>query len=767
MTAVGRPMRRREDPSLLRGRGKYVDDIAVPGLLHIAFARSPYAHARLTSIDVSAARALPGVVAAVTAEDVAGIDQPPLNQRVKGMQVPPNPALASGAVHAPGVPVAAVVAESRAIARDAAGLVEAEYEPLDGIADAWDALQEGAPRAREELASNVCFSLSKQGGDVDAAFAAADHVTRLRVFSPRVASVTMEPRVILCVPDPLGDGLTIYLATQSPFRLRADLARVIGLPENRVRVVAPNVGGAFGTKNSVYREDAVAAYMALQLGRPVKWASTRSEDFLTQQQGRDLGEEVELALKRDGTMLGLKVRSWANLGGYLSPGAAGPPQRVLNMSQGAYRIPAVAVELTTALTNTPSTGAYRGAGRPETVLLIERLADEAARDLGMDPLAFRRKNFIPPDAFPYKNATGASYDSGDYEKSLRRALELADYEGLLRRRDAARARGEIYGVGVATFVEPSGGGGFESGSVRIERSGAITAVSGSSAQGQGHETVFAQVVADRLGVDPSQVVVLQGDTQGVTQGVGTYGSRSAIMGGSALSIASERLVEKAKRIAAHLLEAAPEDVTLDGGRFSIVGTPDRGVSWSDIAAAAYRSMDLPEGEEAGLEATSFFQPEKDSYGFGAHVAAVRIDRETGSISLEKLVCVDDCGVILNPLVVEGQVLGGIAQGLGQAFMEQVAFDLDGQVLSGTLGDYAVPLAADMPTLDKLLLDHTVTPSPRNPLGVKGVGESGTIGAPAALANAVVDALSPYGIRQVDMPFTAHRIWQHLRDAGAV
>jgi carbon-monoxide dehydrogenase large subunit len=527
-------------------------------------------------------------------------------------------------------------------------------------------------------------------------------------------------------------------------------------------VITPDVGGAFGVKNNVYREYAIPALMALRLKRPVKWIATRGDEFVTMQQGRDMRIDVDLALARDGTFRGLNVRNVANLGAYLQPAAVGPPGRPLTQSPGCYRLANVGVEVAGVTTNTPGTGPYRGAGRPESVLLIERVVDAAARQLEFDQVAVRRQNFIPATDFPHTNALGAVYDSGDYAGALDRALELANWSALLGERDAARERDEVMGVGLATFIEPSAGAGFESGIVRIEATGKVTAITGSSAHGQGHETAFAQIVADQLGVAWHEIVVLHGDTHGVPQAVGTFGSRSAALGGSALVLASERVVAKARRLAAHLLEAAADDVEFVDGAFAIAGAPDRRVGWADLATAAYSTLNLPDGDEPGLEATAFFTPESEAFGFGAHIAVVAIDRDTGQVRVRRLMCVDDCGRVLNPLLVEGQVVGGIAQGLGQALMEQVVFDAGGQVQTASLGDYAIPRAVDMPALDELILAHTVTPAPWNPLGVKGVGESGTVGAPAAIVNAVVDALEPFGATHVDMPFTSEKLWRVMQ-----
>lgn len=762
---LGSPLRRREDAALLTGRGRFVDDLDVAGTAFVAFARSPYAKARIGRVDSARATSLQGVLAVVTADDLRALPDMPLNVRAPGMLVPPNPVLARDTVNAVGIGVAAVVAETRAAAEDAAAAIEIDYEPLDAVASSSAALDAQAGRTWDQLESNRSFGNRRAGGDVAVAFEAADEVVSVTVVNQRLAPVPIEPRAALAVPDPLGDGLTLYVAAQSPFRLRAPIAQLLSLAENRVRIVTPDVGGAFGAKNNLYREYVVVAWCALRLNRAVKWVATRSEEFATMQQGRDMQIDVSLAVQRDGTFTGLRVHSVANLGAYLQAAAVGPPGAPLAQSSGCYDIPNIGVEIEAVVTNTTAVGPYRGAGRPESVLLIERIVDQAARTLSLDPADVRRRNFIKPDAFPFKNALGVVYDSGDYARALDQALHLSDYPALVRTREAARAEGRLVGIGWSTFVEPSAGAGFESGLIRIEQSGQVTAITGSSAQGQGHETTFAQLIADRLGVPMDHVVVLHGDTHAAPRAIGTFGSRSAALGGSALAVAAQRVVDKARRIAAHLLEVAAEDVVSSQGAFSVAGAPDRRVTWADLGAAAYGSLNLPAGEEAGLEATAFFTPESELWGFGAHVAMVEIDRETGAPCLHKLVCVDDCGNVMNPLLAEGQVLGGLAQGLGQAFMEQVVYSSDGQLQTGSLGDYALPRANDMPTLDQLVLGHTVTPSPLNPLGVKGVGEAGTIGAPPAVANAVVDALAPLGIRHVDMPFTAEKLWRLVHGAA--
>src|SRR5215468_11134510 len=756
---IGRSVRRVEDPVLITGKGCYVDDIQLPGILHMAFLRSPYPHAKITSMQTGAAQALPGVVTVVTGADLSEHLHVPVIPLVPGMKIPPHPLLARGAVHAAGAPVAAVVAHSRALAEDAVNAIEVEYAALPVVVNAEKALESGAPLAREELDSNICYTATKQGGDVDRAFAEAEHIVRLRIASPRLVALTLEPRGVLAKPEPTGD-LTVWLSTQSPHLVRADLATAIGFPEHRIRVIAPDVGGGFGSKATLYQDEALACHLALQLGRPIKWIATRSEDFLTTNQGRDQVMMSELALKRDGTMLGLKVRVVGNLGAYLNSLSAIPPLRMMAMAPGCYQIQNCSVEVVAVFTNTIPTGPYRGAGRPESVLNIERLVDKAARELGMDHLEIRRKNFIRPEQFPYRTGVNVEYDSGEYERALAEALRLSDYENLIRQRDEARQRGELVGVGLSTFAEPSGGVGFESATVRVERSGDITVLTGSSSHGQGHETAFAQVVAEKMGVAMNHVVIRHGDTLVVPQGVGTFGSRSAIAGGGALAIAVDRVVEKACRIAAHLMEAAAADIVQTDGGFAVAGVPDKKVAWRQIAAAAYGG-NVPGGTDLGLQETVFFDPRREAWGFGAHLALVRIDRETGTLTLEKLVLVDDCGVVINPMILNGQIHGGVAQGLGEALREQMLFGENGEVLTGSLMNYAVPRAGDMP---QLTLGETVTPNPFNPLGVKGVGEAGCNGAPPAVANAVMDALAPLGIDHIDMPYTAPKIWAAIRNA---
>jgi aerobic carbon-monoxide dehydrogenase large subunit len=757
--ATGKPVRRVEDRRFLAGRGRYVDDVQPSDVVHLAFVRSPYPSARVVSVSVEAARAQPGVLAVVTSEDLEGVGDVP-TLPLPFAKIPPYPPLARGRVAAVGVPVVALVAETSAAARDAADLVQVEYDPQPGVASAEAALDAGAPLVHPGLDRNLCYTLTREGGDVDGAFQQADTVVRLRVDSPRVAPLALEPRAVVAMP---GDGasafsLTVWVSSQAPHGVRGDLARALGMPPDRIRVIAPDVGGGFGAKSGVTPEYLLASYYALKLGRPVKWVATRGEDMQVTTQGRDMVIYVELAARRDGTLTGLKLRNVANMGAYLHSASAIPPTFILSMASGCYRIPGVRVESSAVFTNTPSTGPYRGAGRPESVLALERGIDRLAVELGIDAVELRRKNFIQPDEFPYRTATGAEYDSGNYGRALEKALDLANYPELVRQRDAARGRGELMGIGVSTFVEPSGSPGGETGLVRVEPNGDVTLVTGSHSHGQGHETSFAQVVADQLQMPMQQVRVVHGDTAAIGGGTGTFASRSMVLGGGAAVAAATRVIDKARQIAANQLEVTLEDVESVEGGFAVAGAPSKRITWPEVARVAYTPGGQTAGEGPGLEATELFDTQGE-WPFGTHLAVVRIDRDTGHVNVEQIVAVDDCGNVVNPLIVDGQVQGGIAQALGQALTERVVYDAEGQLLTGSLGDYAVPRAADMPPMH---LGHTVTPSPFNPLGAKGVGEAGTNGCPPAVANAVMDALSPLGISHLDLPFTTESVWQAIQ-----
>ena len=756
-TYVGRPMKRVEDPKLITGQGRYVDDVKLPGMAHLAFVRSPHAHARVTALRVEAARKAPGVIAVITAKDLVGLKPLPPAVTVPGMKVPLSPILADTVVHAVGIPVAAVVAGTPAQARDAADLVEVEYDPLPAIADPEAALRPEAPLVHPEFGTNEAFRMVAKGGDAEAALAKADHIVRVRVAHPRLAAAPIETRGIVAAYDPGTEELTVWLTTQTPFRARGDLATILNYPDTKIRVIAPEVGGSFGVKR-VYREDAITAFLARKTGRPVKWVSTRSEDLMTTLQGRGAVDEAEAAVTKDGKITALKVKIVCNMGAHFIAQSLVPNLRHSALVPGAYQIPNVEVTTIGVFTNAAPTGPYRGAGRPEAAFLIERVVDEAAHAVGLDPAEIRRRNFIPPEAFPYKTATGLTYDSGNYAEALAKALKMADYDGLRREQAEARRRGEIFGIGLSAYVEPSGGAGWESGMVRVEPTGRVTAVTGSSPHGQGLETTFSQIVADYVGVSFEDVAVRHGDTLGGPPGVGTFGSRSAAMGGSALVQAATEVREKGRRLAASLLEARLEDIEPVRGGFQVKGVPDRRVTWGKVAEFVYRGLRLPKGEKPGLEATVFYGQEQEMYSFGACLAVVRVDRESGQLRFERLVSVDDCGTVINPLLAEGQFAGATAQAVGQALLERLVYDEDGQLLTGTFMDYAMPRADDMPEME---LENTVTPTPLNPLGAKGAGEAATVAVPPAVVNAAVDALAPFGIRHLDMPLTPEKIWKAI------
>jgi carbon-monoxide dehydrogenase large subunit len=756
---VGQPLRRREDRRLLTGAGRYVDDMRPAGCAHVGLLRSPHAHARIVTVDVERARRAPGVIAVVTGGDVRHLGPMPVNRLMPDMRVPPHPIIAEGSVHAAGTPVAAVVAETAYAARDAVELIEAAYEPLPALPEPESAVADGATRLFPGIDGNRCFTRTLRGGDVAAALASSAHVVSLRVVQQRLAGVAMEPRSVLADFDPSTEELTLWVSCQAPFRIRAEVARLLDLPESSVRVIAPDVGGGFGVKSGPYREEVLLAWLVRRLHRPLKWVATRSEDQITTNHSRGSVCEGLLGVDAEGRITALRARVTAPLGTALLNAAAGSPWNHARLLPGCYRVPACDISVTGALTTTTAVAAYRGAGRPEASFFIERLMDTAARALGLDPAEIRRRNFVPADAFPFRTVTGQTYDSGNYQLALDRALEAADYAGLRREQGERRARGEIVGIGLSSYVEPCALG-WESGSLKVERSGRVTAITGSSAHGQGHETTFAQIVADHLGVTPDDVVVAHGDTRAGPEGFGTFGSRSVALGGSALARVAVEVREKGRRIAAELLEAAPPDVVGVPGGFHVAGLPERRVTWREVAAAAYGGgRGLPAGETPGLEATHYFQPGAEVWTFGAIVCAVRIEAETGRLVIERLVWVDDAGTVINPLLAEGQLHGSLAQGLGQALLEAIVYDADGQLVTGTLMDYAIPRADEVPPV---IIEKTCTPSPRNPLGAKGVGEAGCIGMPPAVVNAVVDALAPFGITHLDMPLTSARLWSALR-----
>jgi carbon-monoxide dehydrogenase large subunit len=770
---VGRPVPRVEDARLVRGLGRYVDDLTLPGMLYLGFVRSPHAHARIRGIETARARTAPGVVAVVTADDLGGAIGPvPCAAQIPDMRPAPRPVLAADRVRFVGEAVAAVVASDRYALRDALELVEVDYEPLPAVVELEKALRRGAPRVHEQHPDNIAYRWQLEGGDLKDAFRRAERVVRHRMTNQRLIPMAMEPRAVLADYQPGEDRLTVWSSTQIPHLLRTQLAAMLRLPETRLRVVAPEVGGGFGSKLNVYPEEALAAYLARQLCRPVKWTETRRENFLATIHGRDQICEMEFAIGRDGTVLGLRARLWADLGAYYQLLTPLIPTLTGLMIAGCYRIPAVRVDLTGVFTNKMSTDAYRGAGRPEATYFIERAMDYVAAELGEDPAEFRRRHFPRPEEFPYATATGLVYDTGNYAAPFELALKKVGYARLRQQQRQARRQGRLLGIGLSSYVEicalgPSSAmpaGGWESATVRIEPSGKVRVLTGSSPHGQGEETSFAQIVADQFGLPLEDVSVVHGDTDQIPYGIGTFGSRTLAVGGTAIYRCCERLREKLARIAAQMVgEEDPRRMVFRDGKIYSARDRRRAVSFTAAVAEAYVARKLPAGLEPGLEATHFYEPSNFTFPFGTHVAVVEVDAETGRVELLRYVAVDDCGRVINPLLVDGQVVGGIVQSLGQVFLEEAVYDEQGQLLTGELTDYALPRAADVPRIETY---RTETPTPVNPLGAKGVGEAGTIGATPALVNAVVDALAPLGVRHLDMPLKPERVWRALTAARA-
>jgi aerobic carbon-monoxide dehydrogenase large subunit len=756
-TALGATVRRLEDPPLVTGAARYTDDLQAPGALHAAFVRAPLAHARVVAIDADAARKLPGVVGVFTAADLG---LPPI---APGMapEAFARPTLAGDLVRFMGEAVAVVVAETHAQALDAAELVEVDYDPLEVVADPLAALEPEAPSLFPAHGSNLVAEVPWSGepAKVDD----AEVVVRARLVNQRVAAAPMEPGAILAAPGEDGESLTVWLPHQAPFWARGGIAGALGMEPERVRVIIPAVGGAFGARIATFPEHVVVAALARRLGRPVRQRESRSETMLATCHGRAQVQDVELGATRDGVVTDLRVQLVADGGAY--PGdAAIMPGGTRLMICGPYRIPRVEVRTRIAVTNTAPIGAYRGAGRPEATALLERMLDQLAGRLGMDPAEVRRRNLIPADAFPHETASGARYDSVDYARSLERLLEVAGYERLRAEQAERRRRGdrEQLGIGLSCYVEITGFGS-EFGAVRVEDGGQVTALTGTSPHGQGHETAWAQIVASTLGVPLDQVRVVHSDTALVARGEGTMGSRSLQVGGSAVLRASEQVVDRARRLAAHLLEAPPEDVVVHQGLgVGVAGAPATALSWAALAEAAADPARRPAGMDDGLAAEVDFAMDGSTFPFGAHLALVSVDTETGRVRLERLVTVDDCGRVVNPLLADGQVIGGIAQGVAQALFEEVRYDADGNLLNGTFTTYAIPSAAELPAFET---HRTETPTPLNPLGAKGIGEAGTIGSTPAAWNAVVDALSPLGVTHVEMPTTPERVWRAMHDAA--
>jgi aerobic carbon-monoxide dehydrogenase large subunit len=766
---VGKRFKRKEDPRLVRGISHYTDDIKLPRLAHCVFVRSPHAHARIVSINTDAARSHPGVLTVVTSSDLESLGMIPCAMQMPDLKIPPHPALAKGRVRYVGEPVAAVVAEDPYTARDAAEMVTVDYEPLPVVLDMEKALEKDSALIYQDFGTNKAFTHAMKSGDIAAACKKADRVVKVRLLNQRVAPTAMEPRAIVAEYLPGENRLTIWASTQIPHLLKTQVALMVGLPETAVRVIAPEVGGGFGSKLNVYAEDGVVPWLSIKLGRPIKWTETRRESLLVTIHGRDTINYLELPLKKDGTILGLRARILADMGAYHQLLTPLIPQLTALMLPGCYKIPAFDCEIVGVFTNKMSTDAYRGAGRPEAAYDIERLMDCAARELNLDPAKFRSKNFPQPKEFPYTTAAGLTYDSANYQQSLKRALQLAGYDKLRARQAAGRKQGKYYGIGMSTYVEicaigPSAAtpaGGWESGTVRIEPTGKVTVLTGASPHGQGQETTFAQLVADQFGISPEDITVIHGDTLAVPYGIGTFGSRGTAVGGTAIYYAVQKLKTKIATLAAHLLGAKPDQIVIANGRVGVKGNNKKSMPWGELVLAAYTARSIPAGFEPGMEATHFFEPSNFTFPFGTHICAVEVDAETGETKIEKYVAVDDCGNVINPLLVDGQVQGGIAQGLSQALYEEMVYNEDGQPVTGSLMDYAVPKAIHIP---EFILDRTVTPTPVNPMGVKGVGEAGTIASTPCMVNAVCDALAPLGVNNIDMPLKPERVWRAITTA---
>ncbi len=775
----GSGIRRREDPRLITGQASYTDDIKLAGMVHAAILRSPHGHARINRIDTAAAAASPGVLAVYTGADTEGVLNPmPCawvipDSDVRAVAYPP---LAKDVVRYVGDAVAVVVAEDRYQAEDALELISVDYEPLPTVVNPEAALREGAPQLHEDAPGNQAFHWVAAGGDTDDAFATADVVVRDTIIQQRLIPNAMEPRSAIASYVPSMGDLTIWNTTQNPHIARFVTCLVTGIPEHKIRIIAPEVGGGFGAKIAVYPWEMIAAFCAMKLGCPVKWTESRSENFVASTHGRDHVEYVEMAANHDGRVTGVRSVVYAGMGAYLSTAAPGIPTILHGlMYSGPYDIPNIKADIYGCFTNTTPVEAYRGAGRPEATFLLERLMDLLAAEVGKDPVAVRRLNLIPKFDDGHDVAIGLTYDSGDYETTLDVALEHVNYNQLRHEQAHARERGIITGIGVSCYCEicglgPSqvagavgfGGGLWESATVRFYATGKVNVFIGTSPHGQGEETTFAQIMSDELGVPVDDVEVIHGDTDTTPMGWGTYGSRTTVVGGGALALSARKIKAKAITLAAHLLEAAEADIEYEDGNFFVRGAPDSGKTIQDIALMANVAWNMPSGMEPGLEATTFYDPPNFSYPFGAHVAVVSVDPDNGHIVLERYVAVDDCGPQINPMIVEGQVHGGVVQGAGQALWEGAVYDYNGQLLTGSMLDYALPRAHLVPNIETL---STETPSPHNPLGVKGIGETGTIASTVTIYNAVIDALRPLGVTRLEMPLTPEKVWRAIQEAG--
>ena len=782
---IGQAVRRREDARFITGKGNYVDDINRPGQAYTYFLRSPHAHAELKNIDTSKAAKADGVIAVLTGADVAaaGLGNMPVgwgitNKDGTPMKEPPWPLMAQGRVRYAGEIVAMIVASSKQAARDASELVEVDYKPIDAIVPTGKAMAAGSVQIWEQAPKNVCFDW--EIGDkaaTDAAIASSAHVAKLELINQRLVPNPMEPRAAVAEYDANSEYLTLYCTAQAPHATRLLLgAFVLQQPEHKFRVVSPDVGGGFGSKIYPYAEYALVCWASKKLGQPVKWTSDRTEAFLTDAHGRDHVTTVELGLDKDGKFTALRVNTVANLGAYLSAFAPLIPTYLYaTLFAGQYTTPVIYADVQAVFTNTTPVDAYRGAGRPEATFLLERIVDVAADEIGMDPAELRRKNFVPSAAFPYQTPVALQYDSGNYSNALDKALQLSDYAGFPKRREEAKKRGKLRGIGISTPIEATGAapsaiagalgaraGLYESAEVRFNPTGSVSVYVGSHSHGQGHATTFAQVVSTQLGVPYESIEIIEGDTANSQFGMGSYGSRSLSVGGSAIVKACDKVVAKGKKIAAHLLEAAESDIEFDGGNFKVSGT-DKVKNIAEVAFAAYVPHNYPlETLEPGLNEQAFFDPVNFNFPYGAYICEVEIDPDTGVTKVVDFTAIDDVGNIINPMVVHGQIHGGLAQGIGQALLEQAVYDESGQLVTGSFMDYCMPRADDLPSFKS---DFTITPCPQNPLGVKGCGEMGTIGSPPAVINAIVDALKDHGVRHIDMPATPLKVWQAINGAG--
>ena len=785
---VGGGVLRKEDPGLLTGQGRFVENIVLPGMVWIGVVRSPYAHARVNGVGFERALALPGVVAAFSGQDLAGEWSAalpcawPLSNRsfpeptTEDPRMPDHWPVTKDKARFAGDAVAVVVGDSRAAVKDALEVVDVDYEPLEPVLEIDDALREGAPAVHDELGDNLCYTWRLENGEVEGVFSEAPVVVRERYWHPRLIPNAIEPRGVVVQPSVAQGEYTMWSATQVPHIARITLSLTTGIPETKLRVIAPDVGGGFGSKLNVYAEEAICLAVARRLGVAVKWIEERQENYVATIHGRGVRQEMEIAAGEDGKLRAVRARLLVDFGAYLQLVTPGIPILGAFLYNGVYDADAYFFECTGVFTNKTPTDAYRGAGRPEATYAIERIMDALARRVGKDPVEIRRMNFMPPFDEPRAVPSGLNYDSGNYPATLERALERFGYDDLRREQAARRERGDTkqLGIGISTYIEmcglaPSqvlaalryGAGGWDAATVRCHATGKVTVVTGTSPHGQSHETTWAQIAADELGVPYEDVEVVHGDTSVAPLGMDTYGSRSLAVGGVALYNAAQRVKEKALRIAAHELEVSPDDVEWRDGRFQVRGVPERTKTIPEIAFSAWTAHALPEGEEPGLEATYVYDPPNFTFPAGAHLCAVEVDTETGKVDVTRYVAVDDCGNVINPVIVEGQVHGGVAQGIASALYEEAVYDEIGNLLTTSMHSYRVPSAAELPAIET---DRTVTPSPTNPMGVKGVGEAGTIAAPAAVVNAAIDALVPRGVTHLDMPLTPERVWRAIQDA---